>query len=185
MPIINIDCKTLKKWLQNDEAVLVDVRELSEHQNNRIEQAQLIPLGEIAMNSLPELDGKKLVLHCHSGKRSFNACNKILRDDPDFEIYNLDGGIYAWNNCDFATIISKKKFLPIDRQVQLVIGAGVVLGVFCGYFLNINFIFLSGFFGAGLLLAGLTGLCPLANLIAKMPWNKGEKNYGTCSIVNK
>jgi rhodanese-related sulfurtransferase len=185
MTIINIDCKTLKQWLQNDEAILIDVRELSEYQNNRIEQAQLIPLGEISINSLPELNDKKLVLHCHSGKRSFNACNKLLREDANLEIYNLDGGIYAWNNCDFATIISKKKFLPIDRQVQIVIGGFVFCGALLGYFIDINFIFLSGFFGAGLLLAGLTGLCPLGNLIAKMPWNKGEKNYGTCSIVNK
>ena len=180
MPIINIDCKTLKKWLQDDEAILIDVRELSEHQNNRIEQAQLIPLGEISINSLPELNGKKLVLHCHSGKRSFNACNKILKENTNLEIYNLDGGICAWNSCNFSTIASKKNFLPIDRQVQIMIGGGVLSGVICGYFLNINFIFLSGFFGAGLLLAGLTGLCPLANLIAKMPWNKGEKNYGAC-----
>jgi rhodanese-related sulfurtransferase len=185
MTIINIDCKTLKQWLQNDEAILIDVRELSEYQNNRIEQAQLIPLGEVSINSLPELNGKKLVLHCHSGKRSFNACNKILREDPNFEIYNLDGGIYAWNNCDFATIISKKNFLPIDRQVQIIIGGSVFCGVLLGYFVDINFIFLSGFFGAGLLVSGLTGLCPLVNLVIKMPWNKGEKNYGTCSIVNK
>ena len=30
----------------------------------------------------------------------------------------------------------------------------------------------SGFFGAGLLMAGITDLCPLALLVAVMPWNR-------------
>ena len=44
MSIINIDCKTLKKWLENNEVILIDVRELSEYQSGHIDQANLIPL---------------------------------------------------------------------------------------------------------------------------------------------
>ena len=104
MPIININCNTLKQWLENDEAILIDVRELSEHQVNHIKQAQLIPLGGLSIKALPPLKNKKLVLHCQHGKRSFNGCNKLLQENPNLEIYNLDGGIYTWNNCDFETI---------------------------------------------------------------------------------
>ena len=99
MSVTNIDCPTLKKWLKNDEAVLIDVRELAEYQESKIDQAHLIPLGEISINSLPDFKNKKLVLHCRSGKRSLTAGAKLLEENPKLEIYNLEGGIIAWNNC--------------------------------------------------------------------------------------
>ena len=101
MSVTNIDCATLKKWLKNDEAVLIDVRELAEYQESKIDQAHLIPLGEISINSLPDFKNKKLVLHCRSGKRSLTAGNKLLEENPKLEIFNLEGGIIAWNNCTF------------------------------------------------------------------------------------
>ena len=101
MSVTNIDCATLKKWLKNDEAVLIDVRELAEYQESKIDQAHLIPLGEISINSLPDFKNKKLVLHCRSGKRSLTAGAKLLEENPKLEIYNLEGGIIAWNNCIF------------------------------------------------------------------------------------
>jgi rhodanese-related sulfurtransferase len=101
MSVTNIDCATLKKWLKNDEAVLIDVRELAEYQESKIERAHLIPLGEISINSLPDFKNKKLVLHCRSGKRSLTAGTKLLEENPKLEIYNLEGGIIAWNNCTF------------------------------------------------------------------------------------
>ena len=79
MSIINIDCKTLKKWLENNEVILIDVRELSEYQSGHIDQANLIPLEELSIKILPELKNKKLVLCCQLGKRSFKGCNKLLR----------------------------------------------------------------------------------------------------------
>lgn len=63
-------------------------------------------------------------------------------------------------------------FLPLDRQVQLTIGIGVLLGSVFGYFLSAGFFILSGFFGLGLIVAGMTGFCGLAKLMAYMPWNK-------------
>ena len=101
MSVTNIDCATLKKWLKNDEAVLIDVRELAEYQESKIDQAHLIPLGEISINSLPDFKNKKLVLHCRSGKRSLTAGAKLLEENPNLEIFNLEGGIIAWNNCTF------------------------------------------------------------------------------------
>ncbi len=96
MNINSIDCKTLQSWLQNQQAILVDVREPSENRVARIKGATLIPLGEINLSLLPEYDDKKLVIHCKSGKRSFAACQKLLAQNPNLEIYNLEGGIEAW-----------------------------------------------------------------------------------------
>jgi len=53
-----------------------------------------------------------------------------------------------------------------------VIGFGVLAGVVLSKAVHPQFIYLSAFFGAGLLFAGLSGWCGLAILMSKMPWNK-------------
>ncbi len=180
MPIKNVNAKTLKQWLENKEAVLIDVRETGEAQAKSIPDANLVPLAKVSKNNLPELANKKLVLHCASGKRSSMACQKLLQEDSGLEIYNLEGGIAAWEKEGCGVKISKKFFLPLDQQVQLTIGVGVLSGSVLGYFVNPLFFLLSGFFGAGLIFAGLSGYCGLAMLMAKMPWNRGCEGKISC-----
>ena len=62
------------------------------------------------------------------------------------------------------------------RQVQITAGSLVVLGLLLALIFNPWFALLSGFVGAGLAQAGVTGTCLMANVLAKMPWNK--KIYG-------
>jgi len=175
MSIKNINCETLKNWLDSGEAVLIDVREPAENESSKIEGSHLIPLGQISKKLLPSLENKKLVVHCHSGRRSLNACNKLLSEDSDLEIYNLEGGILSWTNGGNQILSSKKFFLPLDRQTQLTIGIFVLIGSLLGFFVNHLFFILPAFFGAGLCFAGITGWCGLAILLSKMPWNKGGK----------
>lgn len=182
MPIKNIDSKILRKWLNNNEAIIVDVREPAEHQANKIDGSSLVTLANICKKSLPQYQNKKLVLHCHSGKRSQSACQKLLAEDDDLEIYNLEGGISAWIAAGNATQKSGSFFLPLDRQVQLTIGLCVLSCSLLGYFAHPAFCFLAAFFGAGLTFAGLSGYCGLAILMAKMPWNRGVKASSSCSI---
>src|SRR5438270_5051405 len=75
---------------------LIDVRELFEYEIDRIDGAQLIPLGEIA-NRADELQrGQQIVVHCHSGTRSAQAV-RLLQQRGFSNIYNLEGGIDAWS----------------------------------------------------------------------------------------
>ena len=99
MPTIkNIDVQTAHDWLKNDEAVLVDVREPGEYDLMHIAGARLIPVGIINHDILPELQSRKLIIHCQLGKRGGMACEKLLQDNPALEVYNLEGGIIAWDN---------------------------------------------------------------------------------------
>lgn len=183
MPINTIDQNTLKSWIEKGEAVLLDVREPAEHAAENIPAAILLPLSSVSKNALPEIAGKKLVVHCKSGKRAGAACEKLLAEDPDLEIYNLEGGISAWSAAGNQVASSGKCFLPLDRQVQLTIGLCVLIGSVLAYFVNPLFFLLTGFFGAGLTFAGLSGYCGLAMVMAKMPWNQvGAKPAPSCCM---
>lgn len=176
MPIKTVDVAILKRWIDKGEAIVVDVREPAEHAAENIAGATLVPLATVSKKTLPDTKGKKLVVHCRSGKRGTSACEKLLAEDPDLEIYNLEGGISAWAGAGHAVETSGKFFLPLDRQVQLTIGLFVLAGSFLAYYVNPLFTILTGFFGAGLTFAGATGYCGLAMLMARMPWNQRKKD---------
>lgn len=182
MPIKTVDSVTLKRWIDSGEAVVVDVREPAEHAAEKIEGAMLLPLGSVSRNSLPQTQGKKLVIHCRSGKRSTSACEKLLAEDPNLEVYNLEGGISAWGAAGHQVASSGKFFLPLDRQVQLTIGLLLITGSLLGYLFTPAWFFLTGFIGAGLTVAGLTGFCGLAMVMARMPWNQAAKGATSCCV---
>jgi rhodanese-related sulfurtransferase len=96
MTVKTVNVATLKNWLQQKNVVLLDVREVEEYKAENIAGAILIPLAQIPFYELPELGEKKLVIHCRSGKRSLTACHLLLENNPNLEVYNLEGGILAW-----------------------------------------------------------------------------------------
>lgn len=172
MALNTVDTATLKHWLDRGEAVLIDVREPAEHASESIQGATLLPLGSVSKAALPPSAGKKLVIHCRKGGRGGSACEKLLAEDPNLEIYNLEGGIEAWNAAGLAVKTSGKAFLPLDRQVQLTIGIILITGSVLGALFSPAWFLLTGLVGVGLTVAGLTGFCGLALLMAKMPWNQ-------------
>lgn len=96
MQVKTVNSQTLRQWLATGECVLVDVREPFEYATDNIPQATLIPLANLQKNVLPEHKGKKIVIHCRSGKRSHTACERLLAEDSSLDVYNLEGGILAW-----------------------------------------------------------------------------------------
>lgn len=170
----NIDPKSAKELLRSGEACLIDVRELSEHKAHSIKGSCHIPLAEINEDKIPaDFKDKKIVIHCQRGGRSSSACVKLLKENSDLEIYNLDGGILAWEECGLETCKSEKfgSVMSLDRQVRLTAGLLVLIGA--GFsFVNFNFIYLALFVGAGLTFSAIFDYCGMAKLLAIMPWNK-------------
>jgi hypothetical protein len=71
------------------------------------------------------------------------------------------------------------------RQVQITIGAISGGGALMALLVNAKFAVIPLFMGCGLLMAGITGFCGLAVLMAKMPWNKVASPKGSsCCTVN-
>lgn len=182
MPMKTVDATTLKRWMDSGEAVVVDVREPAEHAAEKIDGATLVPLSTVTKSAITHCEGKKLVIHCRSGKRGISACEKLLAEDPNLEVYNLEGGISGWGAAGHPVATSGKFFLPLDRQVQFAIGLMLIAGSALGYMLSPAWFLLTGIIGAGLTIAGLTGFCGLAMVMARMPWNQSAGNVTTCSV---
>jgi rhodanese-related sulfurtransferase len=101
MTIFQTDPQTLKSWQESNQVTLIDVREISENQVEKIENSILIPLGEVDVDKLPNLNGTKLVIYCRSGKRSMFAAQHLIAQNPNLEIYNLGTGIEGWKASNF------------------------------------------------------------------------------------
>lgn len=100
----SIDPTIAHEWIENNEAIVIDVREPHEYQESHIPGAYLIPVGTINKNNLPNtMQGKKVIIHCKFGKRGSTACEKLLSEDDNLDVYNLDGGIAAWKNAGYKT----------------------------------------------------------------------------------
>ena len=84
----------------------------------------------------------------------------------------VEGGTLAWIEANLPVTRGTVKVISLERQVRIAAGAIVFTGVLLARFVNFNFIWLSGFVGAGLIFAGITDFCGMGLLIAKLPWNK-------------
>ena len=58
-----------------------------------------------------------------------------------------------------------------ELQARKVAGVIVLIGVALGLFVHPYWFGLSAFIGAALILSGITGMCPMASLLAKIPGN--------------
>ncbi|MBT9096121.1 rhodanese-like domain-containing protein [Methylovulum psychrotolerans] len=88
----------------NQKAIIIDVREESEWQEQHIPGALHIPLGQLA-SRLGELDAykhKPIIMQCRSGKRSA-AAQASLKAAGFTEVYNMEGGLMAWQAQGLAT----------------------------------------------------------------------------------
>jgi rhodanese-related sulfurtransferase len=93
--IKEIVVEKLVELLAHGDAILIDVRQPAEHAAEYIEGAHLIPLALLTLESLPARN-KTIVIHCQSGRRSAEACQRLLALEPSLDVYNLHGGILAW-----------------------------------------------------------------------------------------
>ncbi len=101
MTVRQLSATALKTRIQNEpHLLLLDVREPNEFEYARIENSVLIPLNQIPQR-LGELDPQQeIVVICHHGVRSRQACMYLV--NSGFEhVANLTGGIDAWScDCD-------------------------------------------------------------------------------------
>ena len=102
MKVKTVDATTAKQWLDKNQAILIDVREPAEYASKKISGAELHPVGSISVNDIPQTD-KKILIYCQKGARGSNACQKLMTENEALEVYNIEGGIEAWQQAGLAT----------------------------------------------------------------------------------
>ena len=150
---------------------VVDVRTPVEFAEVHVPQARSVPLDELKPGSLQLQKDQPVYLLCRSGQRASKAADKLAKEGFSQPVV-VEGGTLAWIEAKLPVTRGTVKVISLERQVRIVAGAIVLSGVLLACFVNFNFIWLSGFVGAGLIFAGITDFCGMGLLLAKMPWNK-------------
>lgn len=98
----------VREWIESGQAVLIDVREQSEHDLERIEGAALCPLSSFDPVVVGRLAAgvPRVVLQCKAGRRSADAAQRLCDAGATRScVVSMAGGIDAW----------KKSGLPVVR----------------------------------------------------------------------
>ncbi|MDH5444425.1 MAG: rhodanese-like domain-containing protein [Gammaproteobacteria bacterium] len=93
--------------INREDAVILDIREGNEFLSGHIVNSIHIPLGNLQdrQGELEKFKNKPIIAVCRSGQRSGTACARLKK--AGFEnIYNLKGGIMAWQHAS----------LPLDKS---------------------------------------------------------------------
>jgi len=170
MTLPTIDALTLKQHLQTGDAILIDILEPSEYAREHILAARLAPLSAFDRHDFDCESHKIAVFHCKSGNRTaMNAARLAAKGFA--KAYMLQGGLDAWKAAGLPVHLDTSAPIDMMRQVQIAAGSMALAGAVLAFLVSPWFIALSGFVGAGLMFAGITGFCGMARILALMPWN--------------
>ena len=89
------------RLLNHETAVLLDIRTAAENREGHIINSKHIPTNELKtrLNELEKHRQGHIIAYCRSGNRSVAAC-KILKKSGFDNVYNLGGGLMAWESAN-------------------------------------------------------------------------------------
>jgi len=91
----SITVKELHKLMNNEQIILVDVREKGERVMASIRGSTHVPMTAIPYQLEIFNKDEPIYLFCHSGVRSAQAC--LYLEQQGFDSVNIIGGIQAWS----------------------------------------------------------------------------------------
>lgn len=94
-----VDSSQAVVMINHNDAIMLDVREDNEFKEGHILDAIHIPLGKLAgrVAELDQYKGRDVIVNCRSGHRSASACGRLRKSGFE-KVYNLKGGIMAWQS---------------------------------------------------------------------------------------
>lgn len=174
MPISTVQPGEIARRCSQGESVyLLDVRTPAEFAQVHAEGAVNLPLGDLQSNvPLPADCSGPVYLLCHSGARAAQAARILAARGGDPTLFVVDGGTQRWLASGLPVVRGPAGGWSLERQVRLVAGILVFLGVTLNRLGYDAAIYLAGFVGLGLTIAALTDTCAMGLLLAQMPWNR-------------
>ncbi len=96
--------------MNNDDTVIVDVRDPHEFIAGHIENAINIPLSKFSdeLDQLDQYKSRPLIVVCKTGTRSVPACKTLTKANFE-DVYNIIGGMQSWEDNKFPIKIDSKK----------------------------------------------------------------------------
>lgn len=161
----------VRERINAGKAVLVDIREPDEFARSHVKGAQSQPLSTWEKAHLTIDPDADVIFTCRSGMRTAGACDRLAAR-VNGDAFVLDGGLDAWAKAGLPVETNADAPMEIMRQVQIAAGSLVLIGVLLGFLVAPAWFALSGFVGAGLIFAGVSGFCGMARLLMLAPWNR-------------
>lgn len=89
------------RLMNDDDVILLDVRESNEHGSGHIRDSIHIPMSTLnkRITELEKHKNKKILAYCRSGSRSNHAC-RVLSKQGFENVSNLAGGIIGWSSAN-------------------------------------------------------------------------------------
>ena len=136
--------------------------------------ARLLPLHDLDARDLASRGSEHPVyILCKSGVRATQAAEQLLEAGLEHAVV-VEGGTDAWVAAGLPVERSGRSVIPLDRQMRIFAGLLIFTGSLLALFANPAFVWIPLFMGGGLMFAGISGLCPMSNVIARMPWNRSS-----------
>ena len=168
---------------------MVDVREVDEHRREHVAGAALHPSSMFSVTGFPAATaGRRTLVLCRSGGRAGKVV-AALQAAGRQDVAVIEGGITAWRASGLPVVTDVSAPMPIVRQVMITVGVLVLACTALAATVSPWFLAAIGFMGAGLVFAGATGICAMAKVLAKMPWNRAPARpvgaASSCSTAGK
>jgi hypothetical protein len=114
---------------------------------------------------------------CQGGTRARLAGGLLAESGRNLVV--LEGGTDAWLKAGYPPVRSTATRWALERQVRLIAGLLVALGVLLGVTVSRLWLIVPAFVGCGLTFAGWSGLCLMGEALARLPWNRSTRVHDT------
>ena len=172
--------------MQKDPQVkLLDVRSPLEFAQVHIKDAISVPIDMLAakINDLAQ-SKQRYIVFCRTGNRSPMAADMLMQSGIH-GVKVMQGGMTRWQK-DGLPVIKGEGGISLERQVRLIAGSVVLLGILLSWFAHWVLIFIPIFISCGLIYSGISDNCLMGMLLMKLPYNKKlyktKLGGGTCAI---
>ncbi|MBG6084774.1 rhodanese-like domain-containing protein [Zhihengliuella flava] len=164
---------------------VLDVRSAAEFESEHIDGSVNVPLPLLRQHAAEvakALSGP-VVLACQSGVRATEAqANLAQAGLPAARV--LTGGVPGYRNVSGAVVRGAQRW-ALERQVRMVAGSLVVIGLAGGRFVAPQLRAVAGAIGAGLTFSAATNTCAMGSALSKLPWNASAEEPTLSSVLTQ
>lgn len=162
-------------WNKDSDLIVIDVRTPGEFASVHAAGVRLEPLHDLdakAFSLTHASPDAPVYILCKSGVRATQAAEKLRAAGLSQPIV-VEGGTDAWVAAGLPVERRGRHVIPLDRQMRATAGFFIFLGAALALTVHPLFAWIPLLMGMGLFVSGITGVCPMTGVLAKMPWNQG------------